>query len=61
MHRDGRLGQEHRWFFFEPRGDDVVPTPDGHEFTNWSWMSVTDLVERVVDFRKAPYRLVLGG
>ena len=61
MRRSGRLGQVHRWFFFEPLHDDVAPEPDGSEFGRWSWMSVPELIERVVDFRKAPYRQVLGG
>lgn len=60
MRRNGRLGQAHRWFFFEPVHDDVTPTPDGDEFTGWTWMPVHDLIERVVDFRRAPYRQVLG-
>lgn len=61
MHRNGRLGQVHRWFFFEPRSDAIRPDPDGSEFRNWTWMEVADLIERVVDFRKDPYRQVLGG
>jgi putative (di)nucleoside polyphosphate hydrolase len=61
MHRSGRLGQVHRWFFFEPATDALRPTPDGSEFTDWSWMEPADLIERVVEFRKAPYRQVLGG
>ncbi len=61
MRRDGRLGQAHRWFFFEPLHDEVEPTPDGSEFCRWTWMRVSDLVERVVGFRRAPYEQVLGG
>ncbi len=61
MRRGARLGQAHRWFFFEPLRADVEPTPDGDEFSDWTWMSVTSLIERVVDFRKVPYRQVLGG
>ncbi len=59
--RDGqRLGQAHRWFFFELRNADVTPRPDGTEFTNWAWMSVDDLIDQVVPFRKPGYRQVLG-
>lgn len=61
MHSNGRLGQVHRWFFFEPRSDSIAPTPDGTEFRDWKWMLVSDLIDRVVDFRKAPYRQVLDG
>jgi putative (di)nucleoside polyphosphate hydrolase len=56
-----RLGQAHRWFFFEPLDPSVTPTPDGSEFTGWQWMRPHDLIERVVDFRKQPYRQVFGG
>ena len=61
MRRNGRLGQVHRWFFFEPLGDALVPVPDGSEFSDWTWIDPGDLIERVVDFRKAPYRQVFGG
>lgn len=55
-----RFGQAHRWFFFEPLDDSVEPTPDGREFRGWRWMATDELIERVVAFRKAPYRQVLG-
>lgn len=62
MRDSDRLGQVHRWFFFEPEDEaSLVPTPDGSEFRSWSWMPVVELLEHVVDFRKAPYRRVLGG
>lgn len=61
MRRNGRLGQVHRWFFFEPLDDDLVPVPDGREFSDWTWIDPAELIERVVAFRKAPYRQVLGG
>ena len=61
MRRAGRLGQAHRWFFFEPLRDDLTPTPDGDEFRSWPWMPVPELIDVVVEFRKAPYRQVLGG
>lgn len=59
--RGDRVGQVHRWFFFEPVRDDVEPTPDGHEFRSWKWMDVGTLIAGVVDFRQLPYRQVLGG
>jgi putative (di)nucleoside polyphosphate hydrolase len=61
MRSTDRIGQAHRWFFFEPLADDVVPQPDGSEFTAWRWMPATDLIECVVEFRRGPYAQVLGG
>ena len=55
-----RLGQAHRWFFFQPLDDDaLVPTPDGHEFRDWRWATADWLVEQVVPFRRTGYRRVL--
>lgn len=61
MRPGGRLGQVHRWFFFEPRSTDIVPEPDGSEFTDWRWMKPRDLIDQVVEFRREPYRQVLLG
>ena len=61
MRPDERLGQVHRWFFFEWKGLDIEPTPDGNEFGAWRWMNPKDLIEQVVEFRQGPYRQVLGG
>lgn len=61
MLRDSqRIGQAHRWFFFEPLDDSIEPTPDGSEFRAWTWMQPTELIERVVDFRRAPYEQVFA-
>lgn len=57
----GRLGQAHKWFFFEPVGDDVEPTPDGVEFVAWRWMKPSELIDEVVAFRRPGYLHVLGG
>lgn len=59
--RNQRLGQAHRWFFFEPLHDDLRPRPDGHEFGSWAWFDTAVLVEQVVEFRKPCYEQVLGG
>lgn len=56
-----RIGQAHRWFFFEPLDAGVQPKPDGSEFKGWRWMTPAELIELVVDFRKGPYRAVLLG
>ena len=61
MRKGERLGQAHRWFFFELKRPDTKPRPDGSEFSDYRWMSVGDLIDQVVDFRKGPYRQVLGG
>lgn len=60
MRGSQRLGQAHRWFFFEPLHDQLTPEPDGSEFTQWRWMEPAELIEAVVEFRKTPYRQVLG-
>jgi putative (di)nucleoside polyphosphate hydrolase len=59
--KNQRLGQVHRWFFFEVVDDDVEPTPDGREFSGWRWMTIDVLLEAVVEFRQVPYRQVLDG
>ena len=52
-------GGSDRRFFFEPVVEPIEPTPDGTEFRDWAWMKPTKLIDRVVDFRKQPYRQVL--
>jgi putative (di)nucleoside polyphosphate hydrolase len=60
MRSSERIGQAHRWFVFEPVGDQIAPQPDGSEFTAWRWMHPADLIECVVEFRRGPYAQVLG-
>ena len=60
MRTTERIGQAHRWFFFEPLDDSIEPEPDGSEFAAWRWMSAPDLIECVVEFRRGPYAQVLG-
>lgn len=60
-HKNGRLGQAQRWYFFEVLRPDVEPTPDGVEFVAWKWVDPRWLVDQVVDFRKPSYRRVLLG
>ncbi len=60
MRTSERIGQAHRWFFFEPIGDEIAPRPDGSEFTDWRWMRAADLIECVVEFRRGPYAQALG-
>jgi putative (di)nucleoside polyphosphate hydrolase len=54
-----RIGQAHRWFFFEVVDDAVTPVPDGHEFVDWRWTDVATLVGEVAEFRRAGYAQVL--
>lgn len=61
MRDSDRIGQVHRWFFFEPVADGIEPTPDGKEFCGWRWIDPAELIELVVEFRKGPYRQVFGG
>lgn len=60
MRRGARLGQAHRWFFFRPLDGALEPMPDGAEFSGWRWMTTATLIDKVVEFRKRPYRQVLG-
>jgi putative (di)nucleoside polyphosphate hydrolase len=60
--RDGeRLGQAHRWFFFQMVDDTVTPEPDGREFVDWRWTDVSTLVAEVAEFRRPGYQQVLLG
>lgn len=59
--RAGRkgIGQVQRWFTFRIAADDVVPQPDGSEFTAWKWVDRQWLIDNVVAFRASAYRRVL--
>lgn len=56
-----RLGQAHRWFFFEPLSADIAATPDGREFRDWRWVEPSWLIAHVAEFRRPNYAQVLGG
>jgi len=55
-----RLGQTQRWFVFEALTSDITPTPDGSEFVAWQWVKPRWLIDHVVEWRRGPYRRVLG-
>ena len=38
-----------------------VRFPTAGSSLTWTWMDPAELIDRVVDFRKQPYRQVLGG
>lgn len=59
--RDHRLGQVQRWFHFSVLDDDVEPHPDQLEFVAWAWVEASELIDRVIAFKKSVYRTVLGG
>ncbi|NBV73503.1 MAG: NUDIX domain-containing protein [Actinobacteria bacterium] len=59
--RPGRLGQAHRWLFFDVLDDHVEPTPDGVEFSAWAWMTPAALIDVVAAFRRPGYEEMLGG
>lgn len=55
-----RLGQAHKWFFFEPLDEEhLEPVPDMHEFVDWKWMQPEELIDQVVEFRRHCYEQVL--
>ena len=54
------FGQIQRWFTFIANDDEVEPSPDGREFTNWKWVPRRWLIDHVVGFRSASYQQVLG-
>jgi putative (di)nucleoside polyphosphate hydrolase len=56
-----RLGQAHRWFFFDVVDASVEPSPDGSEFSTWRWVEPDWLLDHVVAFRRSSYRRALGG
>ena len=47
-----RLGQAHRWFFFDVVDDAIEPSPDGTEFSAWRWVEPEWLIDHVVAFRR---------
>ena len=55
-----RLGQAHRWFFFDVVDASIEPSPDGTEFSTWQWVEPEWLVDHVVAFRRSSYRRALG-
>lgn len=58
--RRDRIGQVQRWFLFNARSPDIVPTPDGSEFVDWRWVTPAWLVDHVPPFRHEAYVRVLG-
>lgn len=59
--RPGRIGQAHRWFYFDVVDDLIEPTPDGVEFADWAWMTPEHLIDVVAPFRRAGYEEMLRG
>ena len=55
-----RLGQVHRWFFFDVTDELVEPVPERRELVDWRWVEPAWLVEQIVAFKRASYEQVLG-
>lgn len=55
-----RIGQVQRWFLFDVVSAEVQPTPDGVEFTAWTWVTPAWLIAHTVEWRRGPYERVLG-
>jgi putative (di)nucleoside polyphosphate hydrolase len=52
-------GQVQKWFLLRVMPDAIV-NPDGKEFEAYEWLTPTDLMPRVVPFRKPVYERVLA-
>jgi len=59
-------GQKQKWFAYRLEGPEseiaINPPPGGHEaeFDAWAWMSMTDLPDLVVPFKRAVYEAVVA-
>lgn len=49
-------GQIQKWFLFGVVDDSVVPTVDGREFRDWTWMDPHQLIETVISWRREAYQ-----
>lgn len=54
--RTGR-GQVHYWFLFRFTGqDNAITLGDKKEFRGWQWMSMKELVDKIVAFKQPVYQ-----
>jgi putative (di)nucleoside polyphosphate hydrolase len=57
-------GQRQKWFAmrFYGREEEINLSPEGHkpEFDSWKWASATEVLESIVDFKRAAYEAVLA-
>jgi putative (di)nucleoside polyphosphate hydrolase len=61
-HWKGRWqGQAQKWFAlaFTGRDSDIDIAAHDREFDAWQWMSASDMLERIVSFKRPVYRAVL--
>ena len=50
-------GQVQRWFLFRFTGqDEAITLGDEKEFKAWKWMSMVEMVSKVVSFKQAVYQ-----
>ena len=59
--RPGRIGQAHRWCYFDVVDGTVAPQPDGVEFAAWAWTDIDELIQQVAPFRRPSYEEMLRG
>lgn len=54
-------GQTQKWFLINFNGLDSEISLDSHiqEFTKWKWVSISEMIERIVPFKKKLYESVL--
>ncbi|MDJ0825202.1 MAG: RNA pyrophosphohydrolase [Rhodobacter sp.] len=54
-------GQKQRWFLmrFLGRDDQIVIETEHPEFSRWTWIDPSELVERIIPFKRAVYREVM--
>ena len=55
-------GQRQKWFVlrFTGRDSDIDIHTEHPEFVEWRWMSLDELAERIVPFKRDLYRAVIG-
>lgn len=59
--RGGYRGQEQRWYLLRYHGDDsqINIATEEPEFSVWRWMEPTELLERIVPFKRDIYQQVI--
>lgn len=59
--RGGYRGQEQRWYLLRYHGDDsqINIATEEPEFSVWRWMEPTELLERIVPFKRGIYQQVI--
>ncbi len=61
--REKYRGQAQKWFLFRYKGDGSEIKFDNNEeveFSNWKWMTYSELLENVIEFKRDTYTRVFG-